>query len=429
MSLNDEQQAAGSILNGKQNVFLTGAAGSGKSYLLKQWMKTQRSPVPVLASTGAAAILVEGRTFHSFFGLGIMEGGADATIMRALDNPALCKRMRSNNTIIIDEVSMISGPNLRVAETIAREARAQFNPSLASVPWGGMRVIVVGDFSQLPPVNPHVRHREWCFLDPVWKESNFTPICLKQVMRTSDLEFLSVLNKIRIGECDQHVMDFLNTRTKSNSDRNIIRLFSMKDNTERYNLERLAELQVNVTMSDTLYKGSEFNVQTFKKNSPIPNKLQLAVGAFVMFRQNDNQGRWVNGSVGTVEAINMNPLNAFLEEDEELCPYIEVRVERTGQLVKVEKEEFKLLDKDGEVACTALNFPLTLAWAMTIHKSQGMTVDRLIVDIRKLWEPGQAYVALSRITNSEGLFIEGWKPEAIFCDRQVTKFYQEIGAL
>lgn len=425
MELNDEQRAALSVLNGRENVFLTGAAGSGKSFLLKQWMKTQRQPVPVLASTGAAAILVEGRTLHSFFGLGILEGGADATIARALDNAGLCKRMRMNNTIIIDEISMISGPTLRVAETIARCARAQFNPELESIPWGGMRVIVVGDFSQLPPVNPHVRHREWCFLDPVWKESQFVSVCLKKVMRTSDLEFLAVLNKIRVGQCDQHVMDFLNVRTKSNSDRNIIRLFSKRDNTERYNLERLAELEKDVVMIETLYRGSEFNVTTFKKNSPIPGKLQLAPGAFVMFRQNDNQGRWVNGSVGTVLSIH---LNAFDENDDPL-PYIKVQVERTGQIVDVEKEEFKLLDKEGEVVCTALNFPLTLAWAMTIHKSQGMTVDRLIVDIRKLWEPGQAYVALSRITSSDGLFIEGWKPEAIFCDRQVTQFYQEIGAL
>lgn len=424
--LNDEQCEAYEALCSNANIFLTGAAGAGKSFVLRKWLE-DRPHIPVLASTGAAAILIGGRTFHGFFGLGIMKGGVDATISEALSNPWLIKRMKRNDTIIIDEISMISGPVLRAAECIAREARARINnysddlnPEIMKMPWGGMRVIVVGDFSQLPPVNPHVNHREWAFLDPVWAESNFQPVVLRKVMRTSDAEFLGVLNKVRIGVVDNEVREFLQKRTRQNSDTNILRLFSRKENTEKYNLERLAELPHPLESFKTLYKGDEFAINIYGKNLPIPNNLQLKIDAFVMLRTNDPEGRWVNGSLGVITAINRY-------ENEPNLDSVHVCLEHSGRTVRIERVAFECLDKDGEVVLTAVNFPMTLAWASTIHKAQGITVDRLTTDIRKLWEPGQAYVALSRCKSADGLFLEGWNPSAIFADKQVIAFYREIG--
>src|SRR5262245_52435234 len=176
-TLNADQEQALEALQGTGNVFLTGAAGSGKSFLLRHYLR-DRDPelFPVLATTGAAAILVGGRTFHSFFGLGIMEGGERATVERALRNRRLVRRLKKTEAVVIDEISMLAGTTLRAAEQIAREARGNTRP------WGGLRVVAVGDFCQLPPVNAWGSGKEWAFLDPTWTKSEFEPAILREIM-------------------------------------------------------------------------------------------------------------------------------------------------------------------------------------------------------------------------------------------------------
>jgi ATP-dependent exoDNAse (exonuclease V) alpha subunit len=398
--LNYEQKSALEILRGSDNVFLTGAAGSGKSFLLRAFL--QEKPIPVLASTGAAAILVGGRTFHSFFGLGIMEGGVEATVKRALTNKRLKTRLKKAGAVIIDEVSMISGSTLRAAEMIARGCRGR------DVPWGGLRIIAVGDFAQLPPVNPFSQQKEWAFANSVWTDSAFRTVSLNKIMRTSDVHFLEVLNKIRVGHVDSRVREFLDSRMKEPNSDDLTRLFPHKANVETYNLEKLKEIDHPVQVYQTSYSGSAIDIENFKKHAPIPEAISLKLNALIMLRQNDPAGRWVNGSLGRIENMTDSLLKIGLEN---------------GKLVEVEKAEFTLLNADGLPVVSAENFPVTLAWAMTIHKSQGTTLDAMLVDLRRIWEPGQAYVALSRVRNPEGLFIEGWRPESIFSDPQVAQFH------
>src|SRR3989344_2635043 len=177
------------VLERHGNVFLTGAAGTGKSFLLQHYLAGKPTEsFPIVASTGVAAVLVGGRTFHSFFGLGILEGGPDATVLRALRSRKLIDRLNCACCVIIDEVSMLSGTMLKVAETIARRARGSGDP------WGGLRIIAVGDFAQLPPVTPDNKDKDWAFLHHVWQESDFQPALLSTVMRTQDIEFLTILN-------------------------------------------------------------------------------------------------------------------------------------------------------------------------------------------------------------------------------------------
>lgn len=404
--LNLDQQNALKLLQGRDNIFLTGAAGSGKSFLLKEYLKNK--DVPVLASTGAAAILVGGRTFHSFFGLGIMEGGIEATVQRASKNKKLMKRIKKTTEIVIDEVSMLSGATLRAADLIAKQA------SSSMAPWGGMRVIVVGDFSQLPPVNPFSRQKEWAFQDPVWKESQFTPVVLKKMMRTSDAEFLEILRRIRHGVVDEKVEQFLDSRTKIQPSGNFTRLFPHRADVDSYNLQQLEEIDQEVHTFTTVYSGKEVDIERFKKHSPIADVIHLKKEALVMIRQNDPVGRWVNGSLGRVQAITNSSLKIKLN---------------SGRTVELEKMDFTLLDADGNPAVSATNFPVTLAWAMTIHKAQGATLDQMHVDLRKIWEPGQAYVALSRVREPEGLFIEGWGKKSIFCDPDVFAFHKSLLAI
>ncbi len=401
------QKRAFETLKGTDNVFLTGAAGSGKSFLLREFLHDKdRKKFPILASTGAAAILVGGRTFHSFFGLGIMEGGVENTIERALGNKRLVKRLKKTDGVVIDEISMISGPTLRAAEAIARKGRGSTRP------WGGLRVIAVGDFAQLPPVNPFSSKKEWAFLEPVWYESEFKPVVLNEIMRTQDRKFLEVLNFIREGVVCDPVSDFLTSRIqKTVSHFEGTRLLARKEDVERYNLSHLEKINSALETFQTTYNGKEQEIEKFKRNSPIADVIQLKKGSLVMIRQNDPEGKWVNGSMGSIEKIKDDRLSIKLSN---------------GRHVEIEKAVFTLLDAEGTPVVTATNFPVALAWAFTIHKAQGTTLDQAWIDLRRLWEPGQAYVALSRVKASSGLFVEGWDLQSISADPEVKRFHSSL---
>jgi ATP-dependent DNA helicase PIF1 len=418
--LTPSQERAFGILCGIENVFLTGVAGSGKSFLIGQYLKhldkgdsesskKTSKGYPILASTGAAAILVGGRTFHSFFGLGIMEGGMQATIDRAARNPRLCKRINTTEGVIIDEVSMISGAVLRTAEAICRKVRGK------SRPWGGLRVVAVGDFAQLPPVNPHrppAEGKDWAFMDQSWHEAEFVPAVLPETMRTSEPDFLHVLNAVRVGRMDETSTRFLNARmVQPPKDFDGTRLFGRRLDTERFNLERLETIDEKLQTFQTVYTGKDKSIEDFQKNAPIPGVLQLKEGALVVIRQNDPDGKWVNGSTGHLTEITPTSLSIELAN---------------GRNIMLEQATFQMLDAEGTPVASATNFPVNLAYAMTVHKAQGATLDKMMVDLRGLWEPGQAYVALSRARSAKGLYIEGWNPRSIIVDPLVTEFHRRL---
>jgi len=397
------------ILQREGNVFLTGAAGTGKSFLLDQYLRGKGSDdFPIIASTGAAAVIVGGRTFHSFFGLGIMEGGASGAIEKAVRSRRVVHRLQRASCVIIDEVSMLSGITLMAAEAVARRARG------SSEPWGGLRIIVVGDFAQLPPVTPGSQSKDWCFLHPVWEQSDFEPALLSTVMRTQDIEFLEILNFIRDGIVNDRVHDFLNKRVHTPSaSLDATRLYPHRAKADQYNWSRLQSLAGKEYAIKTTYAGEAKNIERAKKNLPIPDTLLLKIGALVMMRRNDGSGeaRFVNGSLGHVVGL----------EDDIL--YVRLL---SGEDIEVEQYKFSALDGDGNEVVSAWNFPVSLAWATTIHKAQGATLDRMIVDLHQLWEPGQAYVALSRVRSGQGLTIERWSPSSIRADGLVTSFYNSL---
>jgi ATP-dependent DNA helicase PIF1 len=403
--LNPCQKDAFETLLGTANVFLTGGAGSGKSFVIRHFIQKRRG-FPVLASTGAAAVLIGGRTFHSFFGLGILEGGVDATVAKALRNKRVCKRLCSTDGVVIDEISMIPGAALRAAETICRLARE------GDRPWGGLRVIAVGDFAQLPPVSIGRKERDWAFLDEVWTQSAFVPAVLKTIVRTEDPRLLRVLERVRSGIVDKEVTTFLNERLSGSTEEfDGTRLYPHRETTERHNLARLEKIQEPEESFETVYSGKETSVSDLKRSAPVPETLRLKKGALVMIRQNDPDGRWVNGSIGHIVDFFDDCLGITL---------------KNGAEIELERATFHLLNADGERVASASNYPVTLAYASTIHKAQGTTLDRMMVDLRGLWEPGHAYVALSRVRSSEGLFIQGWQPNSVIVDPLVTRFHREL---
>jgi ATP-dependent exoDNAse (exonuclease V) alpha subunit len=404
-----DQELGWELLNGSDNIFLTGEAGSGKSYLIRQFIKSKNlRQFPVLASTGAAAVLVGGRTFHSFMGLGIMEGGVHKTIEKALKDKKLKKRLKEIEGFVVDEISMLSGSTIYAADQICRLVRE------TPQPWGGLRVIMVGDFAQLPPVERNKLSREWAFRSPTWETSDFKSVLLKQNMRSQNSEFLNVLNLIRKGLADESVAEFLNSKKSDldiDSDFEGTRLFPLRQQAESYNLKELHKLDGKLYQFSTEYSGSSQHIEALKKSGPLSEELFLKLNALVMLRQNDPKMRWVNGSTGFIRKI---------EDD-----FLEVEL-LNRKVVEISPADFSLLNADGQVVANARNFPISLAYATTIHKAQGMTLDRLQVNLKSLWEPGQAYVAVSRITDPTELKVEDWHTSSIKADPIVISFYEQL---
>ncbi|MNJ91349.1 ATP-dependent RecD-like DNA helicase [compost metagenome] len=406
VELSFEQADALELLRSGENVFLTGGAGSGKSFLIRQFMRElDPKEMPILASTGAAAVLLGGRTFHSFFGLGIMDGGPDATFERASKDKRLMTRLRKVEGVIIDEISMIPGSALMIAEALSQKARE------SQLPWGGMRVICVGDFAQLPPVT-QTGARDWCFLSDVWRMSGFQSVLLSHNQRVSDNHFLDVLSDVRHGLVPERVKEFLNDHMKvHDEDHPGTRLFPRKIHADSFNQKKLGEIPEDEVVIDSIYLGSEKHIQILMKSAPVPLKLVLKLGCRVMFLQNDPQKRWVNGTRGVVTDIEADKITVKKEG---------------GREVQVDKSQFALQDAEGNVMASVIQYPLTLAYATTIHKSQGATLDDLWCDLSNLWEPGHAYVALSRLRSSEGLHLIGWNPRSIIVDPKVLDFYSRL---
>lgn len=409
VSLTTCQTKALDVLKRKGNVFLTGAAGTGKSFLLDRYLADKpTADFPVIASTGAAAVIVGGRTFHSFFGLGILEGGPEMAVARALRNPKVIHRLERACCVVIDEISMLSGTTLKVAEIVARRARD------GKTPWGGLRIIAVGDFAQLPPIAPDLQSKDWAFRHAVWQESVFEPAFLSTVMRTQDIAFLEILNFVREGIVNDRVEAFLHEHTVPSTDTaEGTRLYPHRAQAEQYNLRRLESIRKKLYSFPTQYVGSEKYREAAGRAVPIPDTLLLKEGALIMMRKNDPSGglRFVNGSLGHIDSIREDALQISL---------------LSGDQIEIGKEKFSYLDGDGIEVMAAWNFPVTLAWASTIHKAQGASLDRAIIDLHELWEPGQAYVALSRVRSGNGLMVERWSPSSIRAEPLVTAFYDAL---
>jgi hypothetical protein len=238
---------------------------------------------------------------------------------------------------------------------------------------------------------------------------------LTKNQRTYDQTFLDVLNEVRHGRVNALVKDYLDHKIREHDeDDETTRLFPRRDQSEIFNAKKLAQIPSEEVKIPTIYLGQEKLVEALKRNAPIPGELTLKVGAKVLFLQNDPNKRWVNGTKGTV--VDIAPDKITVEKE-------------TWRHVTVEKTQFSLQDAEGKTVASAINFPLTLAYATTIHKSQGATLDEIWVDLSRLWEPGHAYVALSRLRTGDGLKLLGWRPSSVITDPAVNSFYQGLQSL
>lgn len=393
-------QAYRLLKNTNTSFFLTGRAGTGKTTFIQNAQKEIKKNFVILAPTGVAAINAGGMTIHSFFGF---EPKVLTPYDRASINRDNFKILRAADTIIIDEVSMV---RCDVIDAINRTLQKCMRNTL---PFGGKQMLFVGDMFQLEPIvsgddkeemkRLYGERKPFFFNADVFSHITINPIELRQVYRQVDERFISLLDNVRnesIGSGDLAILNSC-VGKQCDDDKAIITLTSKNSIARKINESKLAQMQEPDYVFESIIEG-DFNVDKFAVTEKI---LHLRVGAQIMFTRNDTAKRWVNGTLGKIEKIENNVITVRLNNGEE---HIVDRV--TWEKVKYTyNKSTKTVEK--EVIGTFTQFPLKLAWAITIHKSQGLTFDQVKIDLSGgVFAPGQTYVALSRARSLDGLYLE-----------------------
>jgi ATP-dependent DNA helicase PIF1 len=405
------------LAHGGRNVFLTGMAGTGKSFLLKRFISESMRRVDVTAPTGVAALNVGGMTIHRFCGimLGPQPGQTDEAYFAILEKDtrpsvrAGFSRVRRCEALVIDEISMMPGRTLNFVEFLFRKVRGNDQS------FGGCQVIVSGDFLQLPPVRKDEREAyDWSFSSDAWVRAQFFPICLETVRRQDEPQFVAALGDFRRGRLFGNSARLLMSRIVQFPSSKLTRLFTHNVQVDKWNNFQLGELPGDVVTLEATRTGPETQVAFLENNLLTPGTLLLKPGAQVMFTVNKSEpGRmsptFVNGQTGIVQKI--------------AAGYVSVEVS-SGALIDVQPFTWSFAQDDDRCG-KFTQFPLRLAWAMTIHKSQGLTLDNAYLDIRAAREPGQAYVAVSRVRTLAGLHFKEW-PKGIHVSPEALQFYESL---
>ena len=396
-----KQKTALDILKSGKNVFITGSAGTGKTYLLNlytQYLKERRVYPTIVAPTGIAASHLGGQTIHSFFALGIRESIDEGHVDFLLDKKYLKTRFSKLKLLIIDEVSMVSPELFSSMDLILRGFKG------TDAPFGGVQVVISGDFFQLPPVSKVPKEKRFAWQSPVWKALDLQTCYLQVKFRQDDNKLIQILDDIRSGEISASSEELLASRhEKELSIDTPTKLYTHNVDVDRINLDELAKLEGEPKLFVYESKGSQKNIEKIFKSSLVLEELVLKKGAVVIFIKNNTEEGYVNGTTGIVQSFS---------------PIDNMPIVRTtdGRKIKLDLEDWSLENDSGTVTATVSQVPLRLAWAITIHKSQGMTLDAAEIDLSKTFETGQGYVALSRIKNIEGLRLMGLNSMALRVD-------------
>lgn len=420
MELSIEQQKVLDEFKSGKNIFITGPGGTGKSFIIKKIVEEAEKVnknIQVTAMTGCAAILLEcnAKTIHSWSGLGIANGTMYNNIDKVVKNKYKKKKWNKVDVLIIDEVSMMSDTFLETLHEVGK------NVKKSEKPFGGIQVIFSGDFYQLPPISRDSEYIKYCFESEIWDEVMDTTIELKKIFRQTDLDYIKMLNQIRVGKLSKKSLNLLESRVNLKLPENIepTILHSSRLKVEHINKmkinkldeeERIFKMKV---INDTKGGYKDFDISTLKNNTLAEDEFKTKKGAQVMCIMNmESSGHpgIVNGSRGFIKDFTKDGL-----------PVVQFH----SGIVHVMKPQIWKSD-----TCEGLSIeqlPLIHAWAITIHKSQGLSIDQARMNIgSNIFECGQTYVALSRVKNLNGLFIDELDISKIKINKKVQEFYNKI---
>jgi ATP-dependent DNA helicase PIF1 len=421
MELNASQQKVfDACFNSESNIFCTGEGGTGKSWLLSRIVSEFRTntnfkdkTVAVTASTGLAALNIGGVTLHSFAGIQIVEDNVTEMIKRARRGKSYGNWV-DTDILILDEISMISATLFDNLSRVAQDLRG------STEPFGGIRVISFGDFLQLPPVSKSSGRVKRVFEGSAWKAMSIKCFTLTEVVRQTDLTFKKMLSLIRVGKCTQEVVDYMTSLSRDlvyEDSVEPVKLFPLRKFVDEYNNKRLSA----INSDPHTFTAIDYGDIGILQQCIAPKRITLKTGAQVMFTRNINP-LVVNGSIGTVTGFKYD------NHSRSLWPVVIV-VGPDGQhaSVNVELCKWESISANGRtVVARRTQIPIILAWAATIHKSQGQTIPRLNIDLDGIFEHGQAYVALSRAVDSSNLQVKNFTKGKILTDPDSVEFYERL---
>lgn len=391
-----DQELALAILLSGRSALLTGAAGTGKTHLLNTFIAQARKrgkKVSVTATTGLAATHLGGNTIHSWSGIGVSDHLPNNFFER------LSKTRRDviskTDVLIIDEISMLHDFRLDMIDKVLRTVRENDQP------FGGIQLVMSGDFFQLPPVNrPNEQGGGFVVYSDAWQELQPAVLYLERQYRQNDEQLLEILTALRTGDVRRHHVEALLARTEIEPpDGDITELHTVNVDVDDINIQKLAELPGEERSYQQTTTGSKIYVENLQRSVLAPENLVIKLGALVMAVKNSPQKLYANGSIGAV--VDFEPLTEY--------PVVEFR---DGRRVTMVPDVWEL--RDGERKRASISqVPLRLAWAITVHKSQGMTLDAAKIDLRKAFVEGMGYVALSRVRDLDNLYLYGINRRAL----------------
>ena len=392
------------------NIFLTGPPGSGKSFVLKRFIDaaTRRGrKVAVTATTGIAATLLGGNTIHAWSGIGIGESFSGNRADRILANRTLRERLETADCLIIDEISMMNAPlldKLNAYFKIARSSRQAF---------GGLQVILAGDFMQLPPVE-FKGYQDYAFVSSAWQELNLTICYITEQHRQGRDELNSILTAIRQDGLTAMHYRLLTVRRTAVPVSRVTQLLTHNVAVDAVNAAQLQRLKGRTHNYELVFRGYESAAQRLANNILAPKSLYLKTGAMVMFVANSLGKGYCNGSQGIVVGFKHS--------------FPVVRLFDTGVNLEVGVHTWQTEPENGRRASVS-QLPLKLAWAITVHKSQGMSLERAVIDLGRSFGFNMGYVALSRLTSYDGLYLKGLNSHALRIDPMLNRFEEYLMAV